>query len=94
MARKPAQRVVRRVPRSLVGKRLGGIAELALELGVDYTRASSMIYRAPGNGAPGPIPEDVFPAMSMGRFYDLDKWSEWYSDRYVPEADEADAPVA
>lgn len=53
-----------------------------------------MIYRAPGNGAPGPIPEDVFPAMSMGRFYDLDKWSEWYSDRYVPEADEADAPVA
>jgi hypothetical protein len=54
-----------------------------------------MIYRYPGNGSPGPLPESEFPPMSMGRLYDLDKWSKWFADKYVPEVDEADAtPVA
>jgi hypothetical protein len=93
MARKPAERVTART--NIRNKRVGGIAELARELDVDYTRASSMIYRYPGNGSPGPLPESEFPPMSMGRLYDLDKWSKWFADKYVPEVDEADAtPVA
>jgi hypothetical protein len=90
MARQRAERVTAKT--NIRNKRVGGINELAIELGVDYTRASSMIYRAPGNGAPGPLPEKEFPPLSMGRLYDLDKWAEWFRDKYVPETD--DAPVA
>lgn len=53
-----------------------------------------MIYRAKQNGAPGPLPDSEFPPLTMGRLYDLDKWAKWFNDKYVPEADENDAPVA
>jgi hypothetical protein len=85
MVRQQAQRVTRNT--NIRNKRVGGIAELAIELGVEYTRASSMIYRCEQNGAPGPIPEEQFPALSMGRLYDLDKWAQWFKDKYTPESD-------
>lgn len=92
MARTPAQRVTQRT--NIRNLRVGGIGELARELDVTYTRASSMVYRYPGNGSPGPLPAEQFPPMSMGRLYDLDQWAEWYRKQYVPEDDENEAPVA
>jgi hypothetical protein len=50
-----------------------------------------MIYRAAQNGAPGPISEQVFEPLSMGRLYDLDAWAAWYNDKYVPEVDDDEA---
>lgn len=86
MARQPARKVTELT--NIRKKRVGGIAELAVELGVEYTRASSMIYRAGQNGAPGPLSEREFPPLSMGRLYDLDEWAAWFNDRYVPETDD------
>jgi len=92
MARQRAERVTRKT--NIRNKRVGGISELAIELGVDYTRASSMIYRMEQNGAPGPLSDQEFPPLSMGRLYDLDKWAKWFKDKYEPEVSDAEQPVA
>lgn len=68
-----------RIPQSrkLGGLELGGIAEIARELGVQRNKVSMWEMRSATSDFPAPVA-----VFAMGPVYDMDAVRHWYRTRY------------